>query len=215
MDTIYHFDAAGRHLDTIDLTGAGAAAFGMAFSPSGALHFSNFAGLWKLSGGSVVPVLTDQPLRNRGFTIDAEGSIYWARDAEAGDVDRVILYDAAGQVLEDTMIADVVDPCLVLFVRDTDGAPTGRLLVAQGGGTIVEANAAGIPVAGAPTPPLSIADIAEAECADQAAGASGMLPQNVTRLLDAIGNGNGRYDVGDFRAYLLATGAIQARGGGS
>lgn len=215
VDTIYHFDAVGRHLDTIDLTAAGAAAFGTNFSPQGELHFSSFAGLWKISGGAVVPVLTAQPLRNRGFAIDADGNIYWARDADTGDTDRIIYYDAAGQVLEDTMIADVVDPCLVLFVRGTDGATTNRLLIAQVGGTIVEANAPGIPTGGVPAPPLSIGDIAESDCADEAAGAGEPLSDDDVRFLDAIGNNNGGYDVGDFRAYLLATGAIQALGGGS
>lgn len=212
VDTLHHFDPIGRPLESIDIRSQGAAAFGMVFSPAGELHFSNFAGLWKLVDGMPTPILTGLPTRNRGFAIDAEGAIYWAREAMGpDDVDRVIRYAADGQVLEDTMIADVVDPCLVLFVRDTDGSMTHRLLVAQLDGSIVEANADGIPASGGP-PALSLASIPESDCADAAADVGGALSDDVAWFLDAIGNSNGSYDVGDFRAYLQATGAIPAGG---
>lgn len=215
VDSIHHFDAVGRRLESIDIRSQGAAAFGMGFSPDGALHFSNFAGLWKLSAGTAVPILTERPPRNRGFAIDTDGSIYWGREAQEGDTDRIILYDGAGEVLDDTIVAQVVDPCLVLFVRAADGSTTDRLLVGQLDGSIVEANADGIPAPGWPSPAIAIAEIDDATCADQAAGLDGSLSDDVARFLDAIGNGNGAYDVGDFRALLLANGTIQADGGGS
>jgi hypothetical protein len=210
VDSLHHFDAAGRYLESVDIRSQGATAFGINFGPSGELHFSNFAGLWKLSSGTVVPILTDQPLFNRGFAIDADGRILWARDAEAGDTSRIILYDGDGQVLDDTLVSDVQDPCLVLFVRDTTGAMTHRLLVAQGDGAIVEANADGIPGGGWPAPSLTLADIPATDCGDGAAGDPDALSDDAARFLDAIGNANGGYDVGDFRAYLLAAGLIQA-----
>ena len=211
VDTLHHFDAVGRLLEKIDIRSAGAAAFGMQISPSGELVFSNFAGLWKLVDGVPTALLTEQPLRNRGFAIDADGAIYWARDAmDDTDVDRIIRYDAAGQVVQDTMIADVVDPCLVIFVRDTDGDMTDRVLVAQSDGSIVEASATGIPAVGAPPPP-SLDRIQESDCAEEAAGVE-RLSDDIARLLDALGNNNGGYDVGDFRAFLQATGVITTGG---
>ena len=210
VDTIHHFDARGRHLESIDLGVAGAAAFGIQVSPQGEPHFSNFAGLWKLSSGTPVPLATGLPLMNRGFALDGDGNIYWARDAmDQADTDRVILYDPSGQVIHDTIIGQVTDPCSITFLRDEQGNTTNRILVSQMGGTIVEANASGISTGGWPTVPLSIGDIVENDCADQAAGAGTGLTDQVIQFLDAIGNNNGSYDVGDFRAYLLATGAIQ------
>ncbi|MGK7313368.1 MAG: hypothetical protein ACN0LA_14130 [Candidatus Longimicrobiales bacterium M2_2A_002] len=216
VDSVHHFDPVGRLLESVDVRSQGAAAFGVGFGPSGELHFSNSAGLWKLSSGVPVPILTEQPVFNRGFAIDADGRIYWGRDAGEGDTDRVILYDGAGTVIDDTMIAGVVDPCLVLFVRDTDGTTTRRVLISQLDGAIVEANTEGIPAAGWPATPISLAGIPELDCASQAAGAD-VLSNDVIRFLDAIGNANGGYDVGDFRAYLLATGAVAAdlRAGGA
>jgi len=210
VDSIHHFDARGRHLASFDLSGAGAAAFGIQVSPQGEPHFSNFAGLWKLSSGTPIPLATGLPLMNRGFALDGEGNVYWARDAvDDKDTDRVILYDPAGQVVHDTIIGEVADPCLITFLRDEEGNTTNRILISQGGGTIVEANSDGISTSGWTTLPLSISAIPETECADLAAGAATGLSQDVTRFLDAIGNNNGSYDVGDFRAFLLATGAIQ------
>ena len=67
----------------------------------------------------------------------------------------------------------------------------------------------GLPAGGWPVVPLSLSDIDETDCADSAAGVGGLLSDDVSRFLDAVGNANGSYDVGDFRAFLLATGAIQ------
>jgi hypothetical protein len=36
------------------------------------------------------------------------------------------------------------------------------------------------------------------------------LSDSDRQLLDAIGNRNGRYDTGDFRAYLILTGELPA-----
>ncbi|MGD2069506.1 MAG: hypothetical protein PVI57_12585 [Gemmatimonadota bacterium] len=210
VDTVHHFDAAGRLLEKVDVRSGGGAAFGLQVSPAGDLHFSSFAGLWKLESGVPVALLTERPLRNRGFAFDADGNIYWTREAvEEGDTDRVILYDPSGVVVHDTIIGEVEDPCLSVFVRDEDGVTTERLLVAQLNGTIVEANSAGLPAGGWPVVPLSLSDIEETDCADGAAGIGGLLSEDVSRFLDAVGNANGSYDVGDFRAFLLATGTLQ------
>jgi len=209
VDSLHHFDATGRLMEKLDIRTKGAAGFGIQVSPGGELHVSNFASLWRLSGGTPVPVLQGLPPRNRGFAFDEDGNIYWARDAEEGDTDRVILYDASGEVLHDPIIGEVTDPCLITFLRDEEGVTGKRVLVSLMDGSIVEADAQGIPVDGWPRTPLSLSDIAQEDCADEAAGVEGLLDPQVRSFLDVLGNNNGSYDVGDFRAYLLATGAIQ------
>ncbi len=54
-------------------------------------------------------------------------------------------------------------------------------------------------------PVLALEDVA-----DHLLGEAGALTDNETRFLDLLGNGNGVFDVGDFRAYLEATGGLNA-----
>jgi hypothetical protein len=211
VDSIHHFDAMGRHLESIDVRSNGAAAFGVAVSPAGELHMSSFASLHKLVNGLPVPVATDQPPQMRGFAFDALGNVVWAHRATlVDDVDRVILYDSNGTIVDDTLIAQVTEPCKAEFVRDTDGTMTNRLLIAGLDGVIREANAAGIAAIGWRTVGLEIGDITEATCADQIVGVTDDLDENHARFLDVIGNNNGSYDLGDFRAYLIATEVLSA-----
>ena len=211
VDSVHHFDAMGRHLESIDVMSNGAAAFGMAMSPAGELHMSSFFHMHKLVNGLPLPVATNQAPQMRGFAFDALGNILWSRRATLeGDVDRVILYNSAGEVVNDTLIAQVTEPCNSTFVRDTDGSMTNRLLIAQLDGVIREANSAGMPAVGWRTVGLEIGDISEASCANQIVGEADALDENHARFLDVIGNNNGSYDVGDFRAYLVETGVLTA-----
>jgi hypothetical protein len=52
-------------------------------------------------------------------------------------------------------------------------------------------------------PVLAVTDVA-----DQVLGVTGVLTAEEMRYLDLLGNDNGVFDVGDFRAFLLATGAL-------
>lgn len=63
--------------------------------------------------------------------------------------------------------------------------------------------AAGWPVVG-----LSLSEIDEEDCADAAVGVPAAVSENESTFLDAIGNSNGSYDVGDFRAYLVRTNVV-------
>lgn len=55
-------------------------------------------------------------------------------------------------------------------------------------------------------PALTLSDVA-----DLMLGVEGALTADEVRYLDLAGNRNGRFDVGDFRAYVLRTGAAAAR----
>lgn len=211
VDSIHHFDAMGRHLETIDVRSGGAAAFGVKFSPAGELHMSNFGGMYKLVNGAPIPVATEQPIQMRGFTFDELGNFYWAHNALGeGEVSRLRLYNSAGEVLEDTFISQVQQPCSGRFARDSDGTTTKRMFIAQIEGVIREANEAGFAAPGWPVVGLELGQILEIDAADQLVGETDDLDENHARFLDVIGNNNGSYDVGDFRAYLLEIGVLSS-----
>jgi len=208
IDSIHHYDAMGRHLASFDVMSQGGAAFGLRFSPSGELYFSSWGGYWKLVDGVVVPVLTDVLPRAGGPTFDELGNIYtYHESVTEGDPHRVILYDSAWEVVDDAFVTDVEPPCGTMFGRDDDGSTNARLFISQRDGTIVEANPAGIAAPGFPVVGLSLSEIDEEDCADEVVGVPA-LSENESTFLDVIGNNNGSYDVGDFRAYLVRTGVV-------
>ncbi|KPK59518.1 MAG: hypothetical protein AMS21_09910 [Gemmatimonas sp. SG8_38_2] len=209
VDSVHHFDAMGRYLETIDVTSGGAAAFGVQFSPAGELHMSTFGAMHKLVNGIPVPVATGQPIQMRGFAFDELGNFYWAhRTLDPDSVSRMRLYNSLGAVLEDTFISQLQEPCSSRFARDADGTTTRRMFIAQLDGVIREANSAGFAAPGWPVVGLELAQISEMDAADQIVGATDELDENHASFLDVIGNNDGSYDVGDFRAYLIAAGVL-------
>lgn len=208
IDSIHHFDAMGRYLASYDVRSQGGAAFGLKFSPSEELFFSSWGGYWKLVDGVVVPVLTDVLPRGGGPTFDQLGNIYTLHESVTeGDPHRVILYDSGMNVLDDAFVTDVEPPCGIQFGRDSDGSTSARLFIAQRDGNIVEANPAGIVAPGFPIVGLSLSSIDGEDCADEVIGVPA-VSENESTFLDVIGNNNGSYDVGDFRAYLVRTGVV-------
>jgi hypothetical protein len=75
-------------------------------------------------------------------------------------------------------------------------------------GSIVELNATGVAAPGVPEVGLSLADLDESAVADEILGAGSQVTANQAYFLDVIGNDDGTYDVGDFRAYLVAAGVV-------
>lgn len=209
IDSIHHYDAVGRHLASVDVMSQGGAAFGLRFSPSGELFFSSWGGYWKLVDGEVVPVLVGVLPRAGAPTFDELGNVYAGHESVTeGDPHRVILYDSGMNVLDDAFITAVDPPCGIQFGRDSDGSTNDRLFISQRDGTIVEANPAGIAAPGFPVVGLSLSEIDEEDCADAVVGVAAAVSENEATFLDVIGNNNGSYDVGDFRAYLTRTGVV-------
>jgi hypothetical protein len=209
VDTLHHFDAMGRPLEHIDVAAQGGAAWGLQFTPDGVLYLTNTVAFWKLAGQTVVPVLTDMPPQNSAPHFDVEGNAYWTRQAmDVSDTNRVILADASLAVIEDTFASLAAAPCAIVFGRDATGAMTNHLFVSLRDGSIVQLNAAGIATAGVPEVGLSLGDLDASEVANKILGVASQVTANQTYFLDVIGNDNGTYDVGDFRAYLVATGVV-------
>ena len=98
-------------------------------------------------------------------------------------------------------------PVTVAFARDATGATLARLFATDPlAGTVIEMNPAGVVHRGLPVGyvqrPFAL-DVAAASLL----GADGLSADD-RAWLDAQGNHNGRYDVGDLQAYLRAVGAL-------
>jgi len=209
VDTLHRFDAMGRSLEHTDVQAQGAAAWGLQFTPDGILYLTNTAAFWRLVGQTVEPALVGMPPQNSAPHFDVEGNAYWTRQAmDAGDTHRVILADANLTVVEDTFASLPVAPCAMVFGRDDTGATTHRVFVSLRDGSIVELNATGVAAPGVPEVGLSLADLDESAVADEILGAGSQVTANQAYFLDVIGNDDGTYDVGDFRAYLVAAGVV-------
>lgn len=206
---IHHFTPLGVLVESIDIASQGLANAGPTFSPSGELYMASWGGLWKLQGGVVSPILTGMTVRNWGVTFDLSGNFVQAREAvEAGDTHRIILRGPNGSVVDDSLVTQVVGPCATAFARDASGATTKQLVIAQTNGTLLRANAVGIPSAGLPVVPISLRGISPDAQLGALAGQQSALTANEVHFLDAIGNRNASFDVGDFRAFLIATGTV-------
>jgi hypothetical protein len=209
VDTLHHFDAMGRVIERIDVQAQGAAAWGLQFTSGGVLYLTNTTNFWKLQGQTVIPVLTDMQPQNSAPHFDVEGNAYWTHGAaDAGDVDRIVLADANLTVVADTFASLAAAPCAIAFGRDNTGAMTNHLFVSLRDGSIIELNAAGIAAVGVPEVGLSLTDLDEAEVVNKILGVASQVTANHTHFLDVIGNDDGTFDVGDFRAYLVATGVV-------
>jgi sugar lactone lactonase YvrE len=186
VDTLFHFDAMGRRMEAIEIRetyGFGVRA--LYFAPTGELYMTGSGGLWKLVAGVPHNLLFDLPLRWAGIAFDTEGNGYWAHEAwDEADIDRVALVDLDGNWLNESWITQVVD---------------GRIVKAATGSPL----AAGWPVVG-----LRFSQIDEAAAADEVMGVPDLLPDPTRVFFDVIGNNDGSYDVGDFRAYLIAAGVV-------
>jgi hypothetical protein len=210
-DSLYHFDAMGRFISAIATVDTyGFAVRGLYPAPDGTLYLTGSAALWKLVDGGLLNLLADLPYRWWGLAFDASGNGYWAHEAiDEGDTDRVSQVDLAGAWLDEAWIEGVVDPCRVVFGRDPDGSTNSTLYIGQTDGTIVTA-AAGSPLAsGWPVEGLRLSDIDPGRAADEVMGVPGLLSDGERTFLDVIGNYDDSYDVGDFRAYLVAAGVVE------
>lgn len=210
VDSLFHFDAVGRPLETIATVDTyGFAVRGLYPAPNGLFYLTGSAALWRLVDGALQNLLAELPYRWWGMAFDGNGNGYWAHEAvDEGDIDRISLVDLDGGWLDETWITDVVDPCRLAFGRDPDGTTNSVLYIGQRDGRIVKA-AAGSPLApGWPVVGFRLSSIDRNLAADEVMGVPGLLTDPVRTFLDVIGNHNDAYDVGDFRAYLVAAGAV-------
>lgn len=210
VDSVYHFDAMGREIERIDVASQDIGAFGLQFSPEGDLYITSWAKFGILEDGIVTLVPITEALRNGAPHFDASGNAYWIHESvEDPDTHRMVLADRDLTVTDAAFANFAVGPCAHVFGRDATGATTNRQFVSLRDGTIVELNVVGIPAPGVPETGLRLTDIGEEDVVDEVFLQSSEVTDDQLHFLDVIGNNDGAFDIGDFRAYLFATGTVE------
>ncbi len=195
--SLRRYSAAGRleaQFDGVAIGGSGPGP--LAIGPSGEPYVSNFTEIWKLVDGQFQRVFTNG-LLIWAFAFDVAGNIY----VPAPTVGRIQLFDGTGTVLSDPFAVGPDAPQALAFGRDATGATVARLFATDPlAGRVIEMNPAGVLHPGLPVgyvaPPFTL-DAAVTSLL----GGGGLSAADV-QYLDALGNHNGRFDVGDFQAYL-------------
>jgi sugar lactone lactonase YvrE len=204
QNRIRHYDPLGRLLNEYDVSTAGVP-YHIVIGPLGVPHFSTGRDIYRLASGKPELVLHTSVDGREGdeirFVFDRDGNIYVSSHSEG----RVMLYAPSGATLADLFAWTPETPHGLLFGRKDDGSMNGRLF-ALDGARLVEMNPAGVRAPGLSVGFRTQATIATAVTDLLRSG--GSLAEADRRLLDAIGNQNGRYDAGDLRAFLIWSGAL-------
>jgi len=215
---VYRYSPFGVLNDSVDVaaTGVDAVDAGLAFSPAGVLHMSNSNDrVYKIDGGAPQLVISGA-LYLESIAFDRDGYLYVAN----GYLGTVQLYSPTYELVSDPFAgSNLGGPTSLVFGRDGAGAMTSRLLATNYGynlqppyvGSIVEMNPAGIRAPGSRIG-IDAVDVAINAAADHLLGGAQVAPA-AQHFLDVQGNNNGRYDVGDFRAYLRSKGQLPAAAG--
>jgi hypothetical protein len=122
---------------------------------------------------------------------------------------RIKLFDPTGAALADPFAVGPDAPEVVAFGRDGTGATVARVFATEPLiGRVIEVNPAGVALRGLPvgftarfTPEVAAAGLL---------GGGGLSAAD-QEFLDALGNRNGRFDVGDFQAYLRTLDGLPGR----
>jgi len=195
--SLRRYSATGRFEARFDAVAIGGSGPGpLAIGPSGEPYFSNGTEIWRLVNGELRRVFTDAHVLF-AFAFDTAGNIY----APAPAAGTIKLLDPTGRPLADPFAVGPDAPLAVAFGRDGTGTTVARLFATEiRTGQLIEVNPAGIahrglPVGAAELPiPIDVA-------AGGLLGAGGLSASDL-EFLDRQGNRNGRYDVGDFEAYI-------------
>ena len=174
----------------------------LAIGPGGVPYFSQGTEIWRLVDGRLERVFADGALI-WAFAFDVAGNVYAPLPTAA----RIKLFDATGTAVADPFALGVDGPQAMAFGRDATGATVARLFATDPiAGRVIEVNPAGVA-----HPGLPVGGVAAPFPVDVAAAAllgAGTLSAAELQYLDALGNRNGRYDVGDFAAYLHSVGGL-------
>lgn len=201
--SLRRYSPTGRFETRFDLSAIGGSGPGpLAIGPSGEPYVSNGTEIWRLVGRVPQRVLTSRSIV-WGFAFDVAGNIYAPSPLTGG----IQLFDGTGRVVSDPFAVGAGSPYTVAFGRDQAGTTLARLFATdQRIGGLIEMNPAGVahpglPV-GTPPPPFSLAAAAATLLG------AGDLGAGDLQQLDALGNHNGRYDLGDFQAFLRSVGQL-------
>ena len=205
--SLRRYSAAGRLELRFDGTTIGGSGPGpVAIGPSGEPYVSNGTQIWKLSDGQFRLVVADEFVL-WGFAFDVAGNMY----APAPAAGLIKVFDPAGRPLANPFAVSPDNPQALAFGRDATGATVARLFATDRlVGRVIEFNPAGVAHRG-----LALGYVAPSFTLETAAasllGATGLSAADSV-YLDALGNHNGRYDVGDFHAFLRALDALSGVG---
>ena len=175
----------------------------LAIGPGGVPYFSNGTEIWRLVDGRLERVIADGALI-WVVAFDVAGNVY----APMPTAGRIKLYDATGAAVADPFAVGVDGPQVVAFGRDGTGATVARLFATDPiAGRVIEVNPAGVAFPGLPVGVAAAPRFPVEVAAAGLLGAAGLSAADL-QFLDALGNHNGRYDVGDFAAYLNSVGSL-------
>jgi len=195
--SLRRYSSTGEFESRFDAIAVGGSGPGpLAIGPGGVPYFSNGTEIWRLVNGQLERVFGDGALI-WAFAFDVAGNVYAPLPTAA----RIKLFDATGTALADPFAVGVDAPQVMAFGRDATGATVARLFATDPtAGRVIEVNPAGVAHPGLPVgvaAPSFTAEVAAAALL----GAGGLSAADV-QYLDALGNQNGHYDVGDFQAFL-------------
>ena len=201
---VRHYDPFGTYIETMSWTAANneSTPYLIASSQAGDVYFVTSGptaptNVYKVTGKQG-QLLFQTSFHAAGLAIDADGNLYFTGDQEG----NVYKYSPSGAALENPFASGLDHPTGIAFGRNSDGSMNSRLFVVEGSGRLVELNSGDVSQRGAPigfaTATQATADLLK----------PGALTDAQRRVLDNVGNKNGRYDVGDLRAFLIQTTAL-------
>jgi len=199
--SLRRYDALGRLL-SVDLVPVSAAPNQIAINAAGAVYFTvntaaGGAQVYRLLVNNVQLVF-NTPWSISDFAFDEPGNFYVTSDSDS----RVYRYSPLGAPL-DAPLATANVPTAVAFARAPDGAMTTRLFVLESGGRLVELASTATREAGAPVGFATVSQV----IGDLLRPGNGLTDAQ-RQVLDSFGNRNGRYDVGDLRAFFTLNGTL-------
>jgi sugar lactone lactonase YvrE len=199
LGNVHRYNALGQQTGTFSAVSLGGLGPGpLTVDPGGQPCFSVGDRIYRINpAGGMELILTTEGVV-WGFTFDAAGNIYATNPVTR----RILRFSPSGTVLDDPYVAGILEPRAVAFGRDATGTAVARLFSTNlQGGSLEEVNPSAVAVAGI-TPVAVLSSTVAAAALDLLGGAG--IPAADRALLDAMGNRNGRFDVGDLRAVVLS-----------
>jgi len=204
--SLRHYDATGRFIASYDvspLRGWGPTV--LAFATSGELYLATDEAIYRFKNGHFTPVLEDV-LDIRGFAFDAGGRLYVAlgpfQSNGFGPEGRIDRYDRNGTIRDSPFARTPSEPRRIAFGRNQDGSSNRRLFFTDEI-SVREVRGGSIDLPGDHGP------IGHARAMRELLRPRSVLEPWERDALDASGNQNGRYDIGDLRLLLMRSGVTR------
>jgi sugar lactone lactonase YvrE len=210
--SLRRYDPSGRLLASYGVSGLRDGGVSeLAFSPAGELYAATTAAIYRFQSGRFEEVLQGEPFI-KGFAIDSAGRIYVANQGYSigayGGEGRIDLYDANGTVIMAPFARTPVVPGRLAFGRNSDGSPNRRLFFNDQAAIFYDRNRIGEVRPGSVEIPGAREPMSYQRAIRELLRPGSVLKAEERDALDAGGNKNGRYDIGDLRILLVRAGAL-------